>query len=271
MRVALAHMNSGDDVAENVERAELLLTEASGAGADLAALPEMFSFMGSSKRHREVAEAVPGPTSRRLAAVARAHGMWVLGGSLFESDGGRVYNTSLLFDRDGELVARYRKIHLFDMELAGQPPLRESASFSAGEEVVTAETEFGRVGLSVCYDLRFPELYRALMARGAEIVFAPSAFTYATGVDHWEILVRARAIENQAFVLAPAQWGEWGPEEHHRRCFGHSMVADPWGRVVAEQAQEEWGVLLADIDLGEVRRVRERLPALRHRRLGLGC
>ena len=133
MRVALAHMNSGADVAENVERAALLLTEAASDGADLALLPEMFPYMGSSKRHREVAEPVPGPTSERLAAIARTHRMWVLAGSLFEADGDRMYNTSLLFDRGGEIVASYRKIHLFDVELPGQPPLRESASFSAGE------------------------------------------------------------------------------------------------------------------------------------------
>ena len=136
---------------------------------------------------------------------------------------------------------------------------------------MTAQTEFGRLGLTICYDLRFPELYRALMVRGADIVVVPSAFTYATGVDHWEVLLRARAIENQTFVIAPAQWGEWGPEEHHRRCFGHSMVVDPWGRVVAEASEDEWRVLVAEIDPDEVRRVRERLPALRHRRLGLGC
>jgi predicted amidohydrolase len=194
--------------------------------------------------------------------------MWVLGGSVLEAgDDGTVFNTSLLFDRNGELVARYRKIHLFDVDLPGQPPIRESFTYSRGEDVVAAETEFGVAGLSVCYDVRFPELYRALVTRGAEIIFVPSAFTFETGNDHWDVLIRARAIESQAFVLAPAQWGPWGPPEQNRRCFGNSLAVDPWGRVLA-RAPEGVGVTFAEFDLDEVHRVRERLPALRHRRLG---
>jgi len=181
-----------------------------------------------------------------------------------------VFNTSLLFDRNGELAARYRKIHLFDVDLPGQPPIRESFTYTPGEEVVTAQTEFGRAGLSICYDVRFPELYRALVTRGAEVLFVPSAFTAETGKDHWDVLIRARAIESQAFVVAPAQWGTWGPPEQHRRCFGNSLAVDPWGRVVA-RAPDGVGVAFADLDLDEVRRVRERLPALRHRRLNPSC
>jgi len=271
MRVALLHMNSGDEVDRNVSRAEELLAAAAEGGADLAALPETFTFLGSSSRHRDVAEPVPGSTSERLAEAARRHGIWIHGGSLLESDGDRIYNTSLLFDRSGELVARYRKIHLFDVALPGQPPIRESATYSAGDEIVTAETEFGRVGMSICYDLRFPELYRGLMARGAEILFVPSAFTYATGKDHWEVLLRARAIENQGFVVAPGQWGSWGAAEADRRCWGHSMSIDPWGRVVARAEEDAWGIVVADLDPAEHRRVREVLPALQHRRLGLMC
>ncbi len=271
MRVALCQMNAGDEVELNLRVAEELLAEAARGGADLAALPELFVFMGPSARHREVAEPVPGPTSDRLARAAREHRMWVLGGSLLEAAGGRIHNTSLLFDRGGELVARYRKIHLFDVALPGQPPIRESATFAPGEEVVTAGTEFCRVGLSICYDLRFPELYRMLAAQGAEVLFVPSAFTRQTGQAHWEVLLRARAIENQAFVVAPAQWGAWGPAEDHRRCYGNSLVADPWGRVIGRAGDEGTGVSLVDLDLGEVRRVRERLPALSHRRLAPPC
>lgn len=272
MKVALCQMNSGDEVEANRASAGELLAAAAEGGADLACLPEVWTCLGSAKRHREVAEPVPGPTSEWLAEIARANGMWVHGGSILESGGddGKVFNTSLLFDRSGELVARYRKIHLFDVQLPGQPPIRESFSYTAGDEVVTAETEFGRAGLSICYDVRFPELYRALVAQGAELLFVPAAFTYETGKDHWDVLLRARAIEEQAFVIAAAQWGTWGPPEQNRRCFGNSLVADPWGRVVA-RAEDGVGVTFAELDLEEVRRVREALPALRHRRLNLSC
>ena len=191
--------------------------------------------------------------------------MWVLGGSFLEADGGAVFNTSLLVDRRGELVAKYRKIHRFDVDLAGQPSIRESATVGAGAEVVAADTEFGVAGMTICYDLRFPELYRSLADRGAVLLFVPAAFTLETGRDHWEVLLRARAIENQAFVVAPAQWGAWGRPEDNRRCFGRSLVADPWGTVVAT-APDGIGVTFADLDLAAVGRIRERLPALSHRR-----
>jgi len=174
----------------------------------------------------------------------------------------------VLLDRSGNLVATYRKIHLFDADPPGAVPSRESSLYAAGDEIVTAETEFGRVGLSICYDLRFPELYRALVARGAEILFVPSAFRSETGVDHWDVLLRARAIEDQAFVIAAAQWGTWGPPGRERHNHGNSLVVDPWGRVVA-RAPDGVGVTLVELDLGEIRRVRQALPALRHRRLSL--
>ena len=203
--------------------------------------------------------------------MARERELWVLGGSLAEIDEGRVYNTSALFARDGELVARYRKIHLFDVDIAGQPPLRESALFMPGEQLVTHETDLGRIGLSVCYDLRFPELYRGLTSLGAEVLMVPSAFTAVTGEAHWEVLLRARAIEDQCFVVAPAQWGPWGPPEDGRRCFGTSMVVDPWGRVLVRAPDEGDGVWFAELDFAELRRVRTSLPALAHRRLGMMC
>ena len=196
--------------------------------------------------------------------------MWVHGGSVLERDGERIFNTSVLFDRSGELVATYRKIHLFDADPPGAVPSRESSVFSAGDQVVTAETEFGRVGLSICYDLRFPELYRALAVQGATILFVPAAFRFETGVDHWEPLLRARAIEDQAFVVAAAQWGTWGPPGRERRNFGHSLVADPWGNLVA-QAPDEVGVTFAELDLARVEQVRQILPSLRHRRLQPSC
>jgi predicted amidohydrolase len=271
MRVALCQMNAGEDVAANLDVAETLLRRAAEEGADLAALPEYFSYLGASSRRREVAEPVPGPVSDRLAAAARAQGMWVLGGGLLESSEGRVYDTAALFDRTGELVARYRKIHLYDVDLPGQPPFRESATITPGEELVTHETEFCRVGLSICYDVRFPELYRGLMALGAEVLLVPAQFQFETGKDHWHTLLRARAIENQCYVVAPGQWGEYGAAESGRRSYGHSLIVDPWGRVVAEAPEAATGVWCADLDLAELRRIRRTFPALQHRRLGFSC
>ncbi len=272
MRVALCQMNAGDDVAENLRVAGELLDQAAAGRADLAALPEQFVYLGARSRYREVAEVVPeGPNCAMLAERAERHAMWVLGGSLLESADGHTYNTSTLFDRTGEMVARYRKIHLFDVELPGQPATRESAAFTAGTEIVTAETEFCRVGLSICYDLRFPELYRGLMALGATVFFVPSYFTYETGKEHWHVLLRARAVENLAFVVAASQWGRYGRPEDNRRNFGHSLVVDPWGRVIAEAPEEGTGVTIADLDFTELRKVREQLPALQHRRLHPSC
>ena len=264
-------MRSGEDVDSNVATAERLLLEAADGGADLAALPETFTYLGSSSGRAAAAETVPGPTTERLASIARERAMWILGGSVIETDGEHLYNTSTLFDRTGELVARYRKIHLFDVELPGQPPFRESATFTPGDQLVTHETDVARVGLSICYDLRFPELYRGLMVLGAEVLLVPAQFQHDTGKDHWEVLLRARAIENQCFVVAPAQWGTFGPPERGRRSFGHSLVVDPWGRILVDAPQEGDGAWFADLDLAELRRIRQQLPALQHRRLGLIC
>jgi deaminated glutathione amidase len=270
MRVAVGQMRSGEDVEANVLEAERLLGEAADGGADLAVLPEVFAYLGPSSRRAELAEPVPGPVTDRLAAVAAARSMWVLGGSVLERDGDRVFNTSPLFDRSGELVARYRKIHLFDVELPGQAPFRESATFAAGDQLITFETDQARVGLSICYDLRFPELYRGLMALGAEVLLVPAQFQFETGKDHWHVLLRARAIEDQCFVVAAGQWGAFGDGGGHR-SYGHSLVADPWGRLLVEAPEEGSGVWFADLDLGELRRIRQRLPALQHRRLGSVC
>jgi len=270
VRIALCQTNCGEDAAANEEQVFGLLEEAVGEGVDLVALPEVWPLQGSAKLIREAGEPVPGPRTERLAAFAAEHHVWLHGGSVLERDGEHVFNTSVLFDREGAPVATYRKIHLFDADPPGAVPSRESSVFAAGDQVVTAETEFGRVGLSICYDVRFPELYRALAVQGATILFVPAAFRYETGVDHWSSLLRARAIEDQAFVVAAAQWGTWGPPGRERRNFGHSLVADPWGRVIAE-APDGVGVTVADLDLAEVGRVREMLPALRHRRLFPSC
>jgi deaminated glutathione amidase len=272
MRVAVCQMNAGGgDVRQNIATATRLLDEAGASGADLAALPELWPLYDSHAAMREIAAPIPGPLTDPVAEVARARSMWIVGGSVPELADDHIYNTSCLFDPTGEIVARYRKIHLFDVELPDQPPLRESTLFTAGEELVTHDTDLGRFGLSICYDLRFPELYRGLMTLGAEILMVPSAFTEITGRAHWEVLLRARAIEEQCFVVAPAQWGPWGPSQDGRRTHGRSMVVDPWGTVLVEAPGEGDGVWTAELDLARLHEVRASLPALRHRRLGPVC
>jgi predicted amidohydrolase len=272
MKVAVCQMRSGADVDANLAAAQALLDEAADDEADIAVLPEFFAYLGADPRVREAAEALPGETvSAMLSRVARERQMWVQGGSIQERDGDRIYNTAPLFDRSGELVARYRKIHLFDVDLDGQPPFRESATYAPGTELVTHPVEDMRIGLSICYDLRFPELFRGLMALGAELFALPAQFQHLTGVAHWEVLLRARAIENQCFVAAAAQWGEFGSPEDSRRSYGHSMIVGPWGDVLVHAPEEGSGVWTAELDLARLRRIRKALPALEHRRLGLIC
>jgi predicted amidohydrolase len=272
MRVAVCQMRSGADVGANLSEAERLLGEAADAGADLAILPEFFPYLGPETRVREIAEPVPGGSSTEMLGTVAARGqMWIAGGSVPERDGNGIFNTSPLFDRSGELVARYRKIHLFDVDLEGQPPFRESVTYRAGTELVTHAMEDLRVGLSICYDLRFPELFRGLMTLGAELFVLPAQFQQQTGVAHWEILLRARAIENQCFVAAAAQWGEFGSPGEPRRSYGRSMIVGPWGDILVEAPEEGSGVWLADLDVAELRRVRRALPALEHRQLGITC
>ena len=271
MRIAVCQMRSGADVGANLDEADRLLKGGADGGADVAILPELFPYLGPRSGIPDVAEELPGgPVASVLSNAAARAGMWVVGGSLHEREDGRIYNTQPLFDRSGELVARYRKIHLFDVELEGQPPFRESATFTPGTELVTHQLEDVRVGLATCYDLRFPELFRGLMVLGVELLTLPAQFQHATGVAHWEVLLRARAIENQCFVAAAAQWGEFG-EPATRRSYGRSIVVGPWGDVLVEAPEEGSGVWFAEVDPAELRRVRALLPALEHRRLGISC
>ena len=263
MRVALIQMNSQDEKAENLERAEMLVAQAAAWGSDLVLLPELWTYLGPRKRHAEVAEPIPGDTTEFLGRLSARYRFWLVGGSFLEATEGseRLYNTSVVVSPDGEVVARYRKLHLFDVEVDGRT-YQESATMVAGDEVVVASLAGVPVGLSICYDVRFPELYRRLAAWGARLVTVPAAFTLETGKDHWEVLLRARAIENQLYVLAAAQCGSHPPGN---ACFGNSMIVDPWGTVVARAGYRE-GVVVADVDLGHAERVRKTLPALAHRR-----
>jgi predicted amidohydrolase len=262
---AVVQLNATADKTANLRKAERLVADAAQAGAKLVALPEMFNLYGRFERIVEGAEIVPGPTTDCLRALAVAHRLYLAGGSFAEHDAssGKTRNTCLVFSPDGAIVGRYSKIHLFDIDLPGHVTSKESQWIGAGAETTSVETPLGKLGLAICYDLRFPELFRRLSTAGAEIIVVPSAFTHATGRDHWEILVRARAIENQCYVLAPNQCGE---PSAGMRTYGHSLIIDPWGRVLAALVDEE-GIAIADIDLDALQRVRTELPALQHRKL----
>jgi predicted amidohydrolase len=263
IRAAAIQMSSTPDKDENRGAAEALIREAVSAGADLVALPELWSCHGLDEVYRENAEPVPGPTTDFLGDLARELGVYLLGGSMLEGDPGsdRMSNTSTFFDPSGELTAIYRKIHLFDVKVSDREYL-ESANIAPGNEIVTAKAGPTTLGLSVCYDVRFPELYRLLALRGAEVLVVPAAFTLQTGKDHWEILLRARAIENQAFVLAPAQWGR---KADGRWTYGRSTIIDPWGTVLATSPDRD-GHVLARLDLDYLDRFRAEFPALANRR-----
>jgi len=229
-RIAAAaiQMSSTPEKTENFGTAERLIREAASAGAELVALPELWSCHGLEEVYAENAETIPGPTTDFLGGLARELGLYVLGGSILEGepDAGRFFNTSTFFDPSGALVAVYRKIHLFDVKALDREYV-ESRIVAPGREIVIAKAGAATLGLSVCYDLRFPELYRLLALRGAEVLAVPAAFTLQTGKDHWELLLRARAVENQAYVIAPAQWGQ---KADGRWTYGRSMIVDPWAR-----------------------------------------
>jgi nitrilase len=267
MKIAALQTVSGTSVQANLDRAHALLAEAAAAGAELAVLPEYFCLMGQRDTDKvAVRESFgQGAVQDFLAQAARELRMWVVGGTLplAADDARRVRNTSLAFSPQGECVARYDKIHLFRYD-NGRERYDEARVIEGGRapQAFTLPSRDGhawRVGLSVCYDLRFPELYRAL---AADLLLVPSAFTFTTGQAHWEVLLRARAIENLAYVCAPAQGGQ---HENGRRTWGHSMVVDPWGEVVAQRADDGAGVVLADLDRARVEQVRQQLPALGHR------
>jgi deaminated glutathione amidase len=262
---AAVQMLASSDKAGNLDEARRWVRAAASQGARVIALPEVFIWRGSKSDERKSAEPIPGPTSKELANLASELGIYLLGGSILEEIPGseKAYNTSLLFEPSGELRASYRKIHLFDVDLAQGVSLRESATRAFGASVVVAETELCSMGLTVCYDLRFPELYRGLVTRGAQLIFVPSAFTAYTGQAHWEPLLRARAIENQVYVIAPGQFGKTTKSfETH----GHSMIVDPWGKILAELPDGP-GIVTAEIDLDYLAKVRAELPALTHRKL----
>jgi predicted amidohydrolase len=264
MRVAVCQLNAREDRGANLAAARGLLDRAAAAGADLAVLPEYVDYLGRAAGEPKP-EPVHGECGSFFADAARQLGIWVHAGSFHEvgPDPQRTYNTSLVFDRAGGLAAVYRKIHLYDVEIPGRVSYHESRTVAPGTDTAVVGVEGATVGLSICYDLRFPELYRRLAVAGAQVLVVPAAFMMHTGRDHWEVLLRARAIENQCYVLAAGQIGDHEPG---RTCFGRSMVIDPWGTVLA-QAPDTVGVTVADLDLDRLATIRQELPSLANRRL----
>lgn len=267
MRISVVQMNSQNDKSANIADAVRLIKQAAASAPDLIALPEYFAFLGNGPEDMQAsAEELPaagetgGDAFATLSALAKDLGVTIHAGSICEKQGNRFYNTTIVFDPSGADVARYRKIHLFDVDVPGGASYRESDSVARGDQVVTYKAKDATVGCGICYDLRFPELFRALRDRGANVIVLPAAFTLMTGKDHWEVLLRARAIETQCYIVAPAQIFTHG---NGKACFGHSMIIDPWGQVIA-MVPDEVGIATATIDLARLETIRAKLPVAEH-------
>jgi predicted amidohydrolase len=269
---ACVQFTAGPDPAPNLQQVSELIRRARGAGADLIMTPEVSNFIESGRRRRDKARhEADDPFLAGMRDLARETGAWILVGSLVIDPAGepgaeaseeRLANRSFLIDAQGAIVARYDKIHMFDIDLPGGESYRESNAYRPGGRSVVAETPWGRLGMTVCYDLRFPHLYRALAQAGADFLAVPSVFTVPTGTAHWHVLLRARAVENGCFVFAPAQWGE---HAGGRRSYGHSLIVDPWGEVLADRG-EETGIITAQIDPARIAKARGMVPSLQHDR-----
>ena len=261
--VALVQMDTQNDKGENVRKACAFIDEAAARGAKLICFPEVMNLIGRNVGEGGGREQIADYTTERLCEKAKEQGVYIQGGSVTEALEGekRSANTSVLISPQGTILASYRKMHMFDITLADGTPFRESDRVKPGDTIVTAETELGVFGLSVCYDVRFPELYRLMALRGAQVIFVPASFTMPTGKDHWEVLLRARAIENGCYIVAAGQIGT----KPAYAAYGNSLVADPWGTVVA-RARDEEGLVFAEMDLDYLERVRRQIPSLENRR-----
>jgi len=269
-KASAVQLSAGPDKEANLAATRALVASAAAAGASLVVLPEVFAWRGPQDREPEMAEPLSGRIGTFASELARGLRIWLIAGSILEtaddaSSQRKCYNTAALFTPDGTLAASYRKIHLFDVDVEGHIQVRESKTRLAGDASCCVDTDLGRMGIAICYDLRFPELFRQLSAAGAEFMVLPSAFTAPTGRAHWHALVRARAIENQCYFIAPNQFGAstMGFEN-----YGHSLIVDPWGDVLADAGPGGPCVITAELDARELARIRSELPALSHRRLG---
>jgi predicted amidohydrolase len=265
LNVAAVQLSSGSDVARNVDEAERLINVAADWGAQYVQLPEYFNYLGPFSGFERAAETIPGPTTTRMTALARSRGVTLHLGSLLEVSAvkGKFFNTSVLIGPDGELITTYRKVHLFDVNVPGAIVQRESDIIVPGDDIVVANLGEFALGLSICFDVRFPELYRALALAGADVLAIPAAFNATTGLAHWDLLVRARAVENHAFVVAATQVGTTA---EGIATYGHALIVDPWGTALAESTSDEPEVLMATLDLKEVERRRSQIAVMDFRR-----
>lgn len=264
MKVAAIQLNSKSDKEKNVQTISAFINQAAQNGAELVSLPEYCNFLGEDHEKNAHAEQIPGgETTTLFIELAKRHRLYIHVGSIVEKcNEEKSYNTSFVIDPEGKILNKYRKIHLFDIEIKGLSSYKESNTIESGENPTMVQLPFGKAGLSICYDLRFPELYRNYALHGAKILFIPAAFTRYTGMLHWEALVRARAIENQCYVIAAGQFGSYLPG---KESYGNSMIIDPWGTVIARASEQE-GVIIADIQEDIVQAVRESIPCFGHRR-----
>lgn len=262
--VAAVQLDSRNDKKRNVDKMSDFVDEAAKGGADIVVFPELVTYIGSKDRYGEIAEEIPGPTIEMLQTKAQEHDIYIHSGSFIEKSTteGKFYNTSAVIDDTGEILDIYRKIHLFDVTIGDEVVTQESEKILPGDNPTVVETDLGTFGLSICYDIRFPELYATLTSQGADVLFIPAAFTMFTGKDHWQPLLRARAIENQAYVIAPGQIGD---KPIGIPTYGKSMIVDPWGNVIS-QASDQEQVVFASIDPTYTTKVREELPSLTHKR-----
>lgn len=265
LKVAAIQLNSTEDKENNLDKSKNFILKALKNGAGFIALPEVFNFRGNLNKTAEQAEKIPGHTSNFISKIAKENKVWILCGSIMEKDSkkSKPFNTSILINPRGEIEAKYRKIHLFDIKLKGKVIL-ESSRNQAGTKPSITRINNHKMGMSICYDLRFPELYRKYSELGAEIICIPSSFTKPTGSAHWETLIRARAIENQCFVIAPNQAGTGSSGI---KTYGHSMIIDPWGVILARADGEHETIIYADLNFNDLKKIRENLPALKHRKI----
>ena len=263
MLVSAIQLNSKQNKEENLTKAIHYIEKAAAMGAKLIVLPEYMNYISSKKEALEQAETIPGPTIDILMRKAKELNIYIHCGSILEKyDDERAFNTSVLINDNGVIEAKYRKIHLFDIDVNGVATYKESNLIKPGEEIVVADTKVGKIGFSICYDLRFPELYRSLMLKGSEVIVVPAAFNQRTGIHHWETLLKARAIENQCYIIASGQLGTF---EEGQTTFGSSMIIDPWGIVIARASDVE-GYILADVNFEYISQLRQQLPCLYHRK-----